>query len=198
VEVSRSASQLRDPDDPDRRLDAGRDDVVVLYSRRTRPLCESFGVVTLDDCLRQVAFSEPLPEAVAIIDSAIRRTPIGRFDLEAIKKKLPKRARLAVNLASGLPESGTESVLFVILEQVGLSPRAQVPIPLTDFDRLDIVIGDRLVIECDSEEYHGGLRNRLRDLRRDAELAALGFIVLRFDYHQVFFELDAVLAAIHT
>ena len=56
--------------------------------------------------------------------------------------------------------------------------------------------GDRLVIECDSEQHHGSCEQRLRDLRRDAVLACLGFIVLRFDWQQIFFEPDEVVAAL--
>jgi very-short-patch-repair endonuclease len=72
----------------------------------------------------------------------------------------------------------------------------QVRVPLTDLDRLDLLVGDRLVVECDSEAHHGSPEQRVRDLRRDAALAALGFIVLRFDYRQVLFEPDAVRAAV--
>jgi very-short-patch-repair endonuclease len=197
VEVSHSASRLRDPDDGQKPL-GNRDDVLVIYSHDRRALRDAVGVASRDECLRQVAISEPLPIALAIVDSAIRRTPIDRIDLEIVRAALPRHAKAALELATGLPESGTESVLLAVLHQEGLSPRPQSPIPLTDFDRVDILIGDRLAIECDSEAHHGGSNQRLRDLRRDADLAALGFIVLRFDYRQVFFELDSVLAAVRT
>jgi very-short-patch-repair endonuclease len=155
-----------------------------------------FGLSSLAETLRQVAATQPLALAVATIDSALRRTALSPLDLLFLAQHLPKTLRKPFELADGRSDSGTESVMRVLLLEAGLKPRLQVPIPLTDLDRIDILVGDRLVIECDSRQFHGGPDQRLRDLRRDADLAALGFIVLRFDYAQVFGSPETVLAAV--
>jgi len=198
VEVGAAASHLRDPDDAAKRLDLTRDDVKILWARERRTLAQALGVASLAECIGQVAISETSPLATAIIDSAIRRTPISRFDLAEIQARVPMTVGRCFELASSIPESGTESVLYAAMVKEGLAPRLQVPVPLTDLDRLDFLVGDRLVIECDSEEFHGRPGQRLRDLQRDAQLAALGLIVLRFDYRQVFYDLESVMAAIRT
>jgi very-short-patch-repair endonuclease len=159
-------------------------------------VASAFGLSPLEDTLRQVAITESTAFTLATLDTALRRTGIGVVRLDSIGLSVPRRARRAFRLATGKPESGTESVLYLALLDRGLHPRTQVHIPLTDFDRVDLLVGDRLVIECDSEEHHGGAEQRLRDLRRDAVLAGMGFIVLRFDYQQVFFDLDSVLGVV--
>jgi hypothetical protein len=134
--------------------------------------------------------------AVATLDSALNRTPISRIEWEELTLGLPERLRWIPRAAVGRSDSGSESVVRMLLADIGIVAVPQVRIPLTDLDRLDLLVGDCLVIECDSERHHGSRDQRLKDLRRDAALAALGFIVLRFDYHQVFFEPEAVLAAV--
>ena len=64
------------------------------------------------------------------------------------------------------------------MRRLGIRVRQQVQIGP---DRVDVVIGDRLVIELDSREFH----EREKDYARDARLGARGYRVLRFTYHQV-------------
>lgn len=59
-------------------------------------------------------------------------------------------------------------------------------------DRVDFVLGDRLIVELDSREFH----EKERDYARDARLVARGYRVLRFSYRQVMFEWPTVLAAV--
>jgi len=51
--------------------------------------------------------------------------------------------------------------------------------------RVDFVIGDGLVIEADSVEFHTDPASFENDRRRDALLTAQGFRVLRFSYRQI-------------
>ena len=48
--------------------------------------------------------------------------------------------------------------------------------------RVDLLIGDALIVEVDGVENHGGAENRHKDLRRDTHAAIWGFVTLRFDY----------------
>jgi hypothetical protein len=54
----------------------------------------------------------------------------------------------------------------------------------------------KLAIELDGAAFHGGQVARERDLRRDAALAALGWLVLRFSYRRLTRDPDACRAEI--
>ncbi|WP_092916499.1 endonuclease domain-containing protein [Agrococcus baldri] len=57
----------------------------------------------------------------------------------------------------------------------------------------DFLIGKSLVVEIDSLAWHGSREQMANDRRRDAELTALGYRILRFTYEQVMFEPELVL-----
>jgi very-short-patch-repair endonuclease len=63
-------------------------------------------------------------------------------------------------------------------------------------DRVDFVIGRRLIVETDGETYHSDPIRFEADRRRDARLSVLGYRVLRFSYNQVRTRLTEVEAAI--
>ncbi|HEY4269409.1 MAG TPA: DUF559 domain-containing protein [Galbitalea sp.] len=77
---------------------------------------------------------------------------------------------------------------------LGVLMRSQVEIPGVGW--VDFVIGDRLIVEIDSREHHGGADNRLRDLERDSVAFALGYLPLRFDYSQIISDWDAVASTV--
>ena len=49
-----------------------------------------------------------------------------------------------------------------------------------------------LAVELDGAAYHGAPRQRERDLRRDAALARLGIVTVRYGHPTLFHEPDAV------
>jgi very-short-patch-repair endonuclease len=51
--------------------------------------------------------------------------------------------------------------------------------------RVDLVIGDRLVIECDSREFHDKADSYAADRARDLELLRQGYREIRLTYAQV-------------
>ena len=57
---------------------------------------------------------------------------------------------------------------------------------------VDVLIGDRLVVQLDGFEYHSKPADRRRDLEHDAELVLRGYVVLRFSYAQVLHDWPAV------
>lgn len=155
-----------------------------------------FGVAPLDDALRRAAGELALPEAVAVLDSALRATPLTPVGLRFLSHGWPPRARRAAALAHERSESGTESVLRALLHEVGIRATPQAPLPTGDNHRADLLIGDRLLIECDSDAHHAEPADRRRDLLRDESLVALGYLVVRFDYRQVFSDPAGVVATV--
>lgn len=155
-----------------------------------------FGVAALEATLARAAQDLPLSFAVAVLDSALRATPLTPLELQFLAVGWRPKARAAAALADERSESGTESVLRVLLHEAGIHATPQAPLPTGDFARADLLVGDRLLIECDSEAHHAEPANRRADLRRDESLMALGFIVYRPDYRHVFGDPAGVVATV--
>lgn len=169
-------------------------DALILRPRRHDG--RRYGVAPLPAVIPQVLATEPAPFAVAILDSALRRSPMSKFDLELICRDLPAKRRSLLALVDERSESGTESVVRVALRLVGIHAVPQVRVPRTDFDRLDLLVGDRLVIECDSRAFHSTPEQLDRDNERDLTLMALGFVVVRVRYRHAMHRLGEVIHAI--
>ena len=60
---------------------------------------------------------------------------------------------------------------------------------------VDIVVGDRLVLQIDGYEFHTSAQ-RSSDIAHDAELRLRGYTVLRLSYAQIVHDWDAVAAVI--
>lgn len=52
--------------------------------------------------------------------------------------------------------------------------------------RVDLVLDGRVIVECDSREFHGGWERQQRDRERDLAAAALGYATLRPTAVQLF------------
>lgn len=66
---------------------------------------------------------------------------------------------------------------------------------IEDVGRVDLLVGEKLILECDSREFHNDAQRR-KDNRRDRIATVGGYCVLRIDYAEVMFGWDAVFADI--
>ena len=134
-------------------------------------------------CLRQVVAWCDLETAVACLESALlRMTP---HQLNGIFASASPSHRLFVAAVTPGSGSGSESVVKVRLARLGIQLRQQVHIPAVghvDFR----VVGTKIVIEVDGYAYHSDPEAFERDRRRDGELVALGYTVVRLSFRQVF------------
>lgn len=158
-----------------------------LVDPNRRPICLHWAKGTIS---REQPVAEPLqividafhcqprPTVVALADSALNR---GLLRQEVLEEALPQLA-LWCDAAS---QSGTESIARVGLRRHRLRVRSQFSVSGVGF--VDLLVGDRLVIECDSSEFHDGYQSR-RDYERDQELMRLGYLVLRLKYEHVVHE----------
>lgn len=109
----------------------------------------------------------------------------------ATRPELPGRARLTELL--GLLEKGSQSELEIfgvqhVLDIPELPPyRQQYEVDLPGGKvALDAAWPEvKLAVEFDGAAFHGSPEARERDLRRDAALAAQGWVVLRFSYRRL-------------
>jgi very-short-patch-repair endonuclease len=155
-----------------------------------------FGVSTATELVTQILRCEPPHFAIAVLDSMLRRSRMTRIDIEVAAAGLPRRLRRRLALIDARAESGTESIVRVLLALEGIVATPQVRVPFTDLERLDLVIGDRLVIECDSRAHHSTPAELDRDNARDLMLTALGYYVIRIRYRAAVSDPAGVVSAI--
>ncbi|WP_347754416.1 type IV toxin-antitoxin system AbiEi family antitoxin domain-containing protein [Agrococcus sp. ProA11] len=153
--------------------------------------CRPFGVQppvasaidSLEVAFRCVLRCGSREEIVVVIDSILQRRLASRHTLEDWMDDAPFAVRALAALADGNAESGTESMVRFRLWRRRLATRIQVRV--MEGIRVDLLIGDRLIIECDSREHHTEAGAYESDRRRDRRLIARGFIVLRLTYRQI-------------
>jgi very-short-patch-repair endonuclease len=127
-------------------------------------------------------------EAVAILDSALHQHLISRPLAQAIVAGAPPEVRGVWSFVDAAAESGIESLVRCRLAARGIACRTQVVIPT--IGRVDLLVGDRLVIEVDGRKHHGPERFE-GDRRRDLELSVFDLRVVRLSYRQVVHDWDA-------
>ena len=130
---------------------------------------------------------------VVLIDSAIHRGVIHHAEITALLATT-KRGRRLLARVDASAESGTETMVRVRLRRHRIRLRTQVVI--ADIGRVDLLVGDRLVIEVDGEEWHDRESTFESDRARDAALTVRGYVVLRYSYRRVMFDWDAAEAEI--
>ena len=147
-------------------------------------------VTTLSQCLRR----HPVPEALAVADSALREgiEPAVLHRLaDSVRGPGAARLRLVVGAASRLKANPFESGLHGIALGVrGLEVRPQVVISEPGvWAQPDLVDRSRrIVLEADSFEWHGGRQALRKDARRYNLLVVNGWLVLRFAWEDVMFD----------
>ena len=139
------------------------------------------GVDDVTTALAVSALCMSLNEAVCAFDSAVQ---LGIVTMSTVRPLLtsPRGAKL-LRLIDGRSESGIETLVRLRLRSRGISVRVQVKI--AGISRVDLLIGDRLIIEVDGDEWHSTAEQREADRRRDSALIAQGYLVLRVGYWRV-------------
>ena len=132
--------------------------------------------------------------ARAAVITAVRERRTG---IAAIRRELDRRPELAARAAlTGLLQlvaGGAQSELEIwgvqhVLDVPGLPPcrqqhRVVLPRGVAVLDAAWPEV--RLAVELDGAAFHGSAAARERDLRRDAALAALGWVTIRFSYRRL-------------
>lgn len=121
------------------------------------------------------AHCQPRTTAIILADSALNKRLLTR---EMLESAIPRIA----DWCDAGSQSGTESIVRTNLRGRGVTVRSQVFI--NGVGRVDLLVGHRLVVECDSAEFHDGYHSA-RDYERDQELIRRGYIVLRLTYRDV-------------
>lgn len=196
VRVPNDAHNLASPHD--RRVPLGRPErygVVVHRSHRASVLEEpegpvdSFGWALLHSITCQSAM-----DAIVTLDSALNQERVSRTELEFLVAELPAKYRAYLDLTDGHAASGLETKARLGLRRYNIPARSQVRIGTVG--KVDLLVGERLVVETDGREWHTRTEAYLEDRRRDLELAERGYVVLRLSYLQVMEEWETVIGVI--
>ena len=165
---------------------AGSQDPAVLlhWAKGPAPFAPRAVTDSLINVLFPVARCQPTADALAIWESAVRKKLIGAEVLQRVERR-STRANLLARSVGALSDSGLETHFVELMRQIGVPVRQQVWI---DGHPVDILIGDRLIVQLDGFEHHRRAEDRRRDIRADARLVLRGHTVLRFDDAQVLFE----------
>ncbi|HTL42239.1 MAG TPA: type IV toxin-antitoxin system AbiEi family antitoxin domain-containing protein [Pseudolysinimonas sp.] len=134
------------------------------------------------EALERLAHCAPRTAFVVSADSALQQGLVTRGQLEAVFGGSVRGDRL-LGAIDGTCESGVESIVRLALRRRRVRMRGQVKIP--GVGRVDLVVGDRLVVECDGFEWHGNRRAFEEDRRRDLALSARGYHPVRLTYSRV-------------
>jgi very-short-patch-repair endonuclease len=155
----------------------------VVHWRSARWCDNPDPVESVPDLLRQVAVCLEREDAIAVAESALHAKAVDHRTLLASLGRLPAAHAAVGRLARDGSGSGTETLCRVRLEALGLPLLAQVHIE--NVGHVDLLVGRRLVIECDSRAWHGDPSAIERDRARDLELTRLGYRVIRVSWLQV-------------
>ena len=144
------------------------------------PATDSFGIPSVPRILRQLLACRGVEEFFVALESALHQKLIVDAGLVWLRSTTNDAARDAIAFARRDADSGLESLLRWRLRRHGLRIRSQVAI--VSVGTVDLLIGDRLILEADGRTNHHGDAARHKDLVRDAHAAAWGYVTLRFDY----------------
>jgi very-short-patch-repair endonuclease len=157
--------------------------------RRVDPRSDLVALESGLDMLMHIAACQPSDLAVATFDSAMNKGLVSPAELAELASGYGGRFANVVALASPLAESGLESLTRVRLLRDGIRCREQVVI---DGHPVDLLIGDRLIIQLDGKQHLEDPVQLARDRAQDRRLRRMGYTVLRFGYADVVYRWEAV------
>lgn len=140
---------------------------------------DAFGLPSVPRVLRQILRCAGVEDFFVALESARRQRLISGHGLAWLRSHTNAAGRDAIAFSRSDADSGLESLLRWRLRPLGLALRTQVR--LTSVGVVDFLIGERLIVEVDGVANHDGDSQRHKDLVRDANAAAWGFVTLRFD-----------------
>ncbi len=159
---------------------------------------DTFALPAVPRLLRQILHCRGVEEFFVTLESARRGGLIGLDGLRWLSAHVNEKGREAIALSRDDADSGLESLMRWRLRAHDLTVRTQVDVFAVGW--VDVLVGDRLIVETDGRENHDGPDQRHKDLVRDANAALWGYATLRFDYAMVVHDWDlverAILAAI--
>ncbi|MGO3325707.1 endonuclease domain-containing protein [Gordonia sp. (in: high G+C Gram-positive bacteria)] len=160
---------------------------------RKGPFCRQFGrpaptVSAVDDlptAIRHSARCLSSESLIVVGDSILNRGLMTWDQLEYQFCNAPTSVGRALERCDSRSESGPETMCRLRLAELRIP--VQIQVQVTDIDRVDVLIGDWLIIEIDGWEYHGDWQSFQKDRGRDRRTCRIGYHTLRFTYDDIVF-----------
>lgn len=134
----------------------------------------------LEDCLEQVIYRHDLETSLIVVESAVDKRLLNQYEAEAMVAKTP-HGDLRRYLSRARSGSETRVRLFFQLRGVRVVALPVIP----GVGEVDMKVGDRLLIECDSEAHHTSKADRLVDATRDINTHLKRYDRIRLAYDQI-------------
>ncbi|QKJ20141.1 endonuclease domain-containing protein [Microbacterium hominis] len=163
-------------------------DVAVHWSQRIAPARPDSLLESVEDTLAHIAVCLDAESAQVVWNSAVKLESRSPAALQRVRWRT-QAARDCADRASEQSDSGLETIAVVRLTPWGIPIQQQVVLLGRP---VDILMGERLVIQIDGYAHHASSAQRSRDVAFDAELALLGYTVLRFTYVQIVHDWEGV------
>lgn len=119
-----------------------------------------------------------------LADSALHLGKLDEAEVAAIARRAPREVRRVLALVDGRAESGTESKVRLRLQLDRVPVRPQVKIE--GVGRVDLLVGERWIVECDSKAHHTAKKSYEKDRGRDFNASRLGYQTSRLTYDMCF------------
>ncbi|WP_028265235.1 endonuclease domain-containing protein [Arthrobacter sp. MA-N2] len=151
-------------------------------------------VASLTDTLLHALRCRPEIEAAIMVESALLQ---GRTNLAYLRERLPGNrngaARKVLSLVDGSADSPIEVVARILFRQAGI--RTETQVELSGIGIVDFLLEGRLIVEIDGGS-HLQPRQVKKDRRRNNAGTVKGYLVLRYDYSQIVYQRETVLAEV--
>lgn len=162
---------------------------VVHWSRPVLPREPDAAIDGVVNALALVAQCQPFENALVVWESALNKRVVDAGVLRGLD--LPRAARDVLDQARPFADSGLETIVVHRLRWMGLR---MLPQAWVADRRVDLLVGERLVIQLDGATHAGAQRDA--DIAHDAELMLRGYHVLRFSYGHIMHHWHEVQAVI--
>lgn len=152
-------------------------------------------VAELETCLLDACRFHDVETGMILLESAINLEFLDLTQARNLVEKLPVAKRESFRYLCDRAESGSETRvrLFLQKQRVKVSPQKYI----CGIGRVDLLVGNRLIIECDSRAHHTQDENYHRDRERDMIAQMLGYQVIRLSYRHIWFDWDRTQAFLH-
>ncbi len=159
----------------------GEDDVVHWTRPVVAPAVRGLEESVEDAMAHIVACARTPEDALVLWESAAH---VEKLSTDALRRVVwtTRAAREMAHRVVGLSDSGLETIFVARIARLGVSVRQQVYLAGRP---VDVLIGERLVVQIDGYGPHSSSAQRSRDIAHDAELRLRGYTVIRVSYAQV-------------
>lgn len=166
----------------------------VRYHWRPTDAQRDSPVVDVVEALAQAIRCQAPRSAVATLDNAWHLGLVGEAGIDDVFTRVPRRYRVLRRLLDPQSEAGTETFVRLMLRSLGCQVELQVRID--GVGRVDLLVNGWLIVECDSEQFHGTWQNHKKDRRRDLAAMERGYSTVRLLAEDILFRPEQVQAAL--